>query len=208
MARNPHSYVPAMGSDRLLRLYDPLTTLLGVRSLHRDLVDAAEIAAGQQVLEIGCGTGNLALQIAERFPDAHVCGLDPDPRALTIARAKARRRGATVQWDEGSATQLPYPDASMDRVVSSLMFHHVDGTDRERVLAEVRRVLRPGGQLHLVDFVGHGHGLHAWLGRRNRRIAANGADAIPDLMTRAGLREVTARPRGNRLGTTSYRAHR
>jgi ubiquinone/menaquinone biosynthesis C-methylase UbiE len=157
------------------------------------------------VLEIGCGTGNLTLQIAERFPDAHVCGLDPDPRALAIARAKARRRGATVQWDEGSAADLPYPDASMDRVVSSLMFHPLDGADRERALAEVRRVLRPGGQLHLVDFVGHGHGLHAWIGRRDRRIAAS---TIPDLMTRAGLREVAARRRGNRLGTTSYRAHR
>ena len=208
MARNTHSYVPAMGTDRLLRLYDPLTTLLGVRRLHRDLVDGAGIAAGLQVLEIGCGTGNLALQIAERFPDAHVCGLDPDPRALTIARAKARRRGVAVQWDEGSATDLPYPDASMDRVVSSLMFHHLEGIERDRALEEVRRVLRPDGQLHLVDFVAHGHGLHAWISRRSRRIDANGGAAIPELMTRAGLREVTARPGRNRLGTMAYRAQR
>lgn len=208
MADNPHAYRPAMGSDRLLRLYDPLTLLFGVRRLHRDLTDDAEITAGQDVLEIGCGTGNLTLQIARRHPDAHVTGLDPDPRALDIARAKARRAGLDVRWDEGTAADLPYPDASMDRVVSSLMFHHLDGDDRARTLAEVRRVLRPGGRLTLVDFVSHGHGVHAWLNRHTKRVPTNVDGAIADLMARAGLSDVTTVPQHTRLGTTTFQAVR
>ncbi|MGI5127259.1 class I SAM-dependent methyltransferase [Pseudonocardia sp. CA-107938] len=194
MARDQHTYLPAMSTDRLLRLYDPLTRLLGVPRLHSDLVEDAEIAAGHQVLEIGCGTGNLALMIARRHPDAHVTGLDPDPHALDIARAKAGRAGVSVQWDQGSAAVLPYPDASIDRVVSALMFHHLRPADRARTLEEVRRVLRPGAQVHLVDIVAHG----PFAGR----FSAGGT--IPELMRRAGLRDV--RQASRRLRTTAYRA--
>jgi ubiquinone/menaquinone biosynthesis C-methylase UbiE len=200
-----HRYLPAMGHDRLLRFYDPFTRLLGVRSLHRSLADQAEIASGHRVLEIGCGTGNLALLVAHRYRGATVVGLDPDPLALGRARRKATRGDLPVQWDLGSAGDLRYPDGSVDRVLSALMFHHLDEAEKHQALREIKRVLRPGGRLHLVDFAGHHHGLLARLTRRTPRLHDNAGDRIPARMREAGLTDVGELGRG-RLGVTFYRA--
>lgn len=191
-------FLPAMGRTWLLPLYDPFTRLLGVGGLHRQLVDRAGIEPGQRVLEIGCGTGNLLLLVARRYPAADVVGLDPDPDAVARTRRKAARDGLAVRLDRGSAAELPYPDGSVDRVLSSLMLHHVDPAEKPRVLREVHRVLRPGGTLHLADLggPGRGHGgrspagLQDRLVRRSARLADNLGDRIPALMRDAGLVDV------------------
>jgi ubiquinone/menaquinone biosynthesis C-methylase UbiE len=102
--------------------------------------------------DIGCGTGTLAVRIKKLCPDVAVVGLDPDPKALRRARRKAQRAGTSVQYDQGFSDELPYPAASFDRVFSSFMFHHLPLDQREKTLREVRRVLAPGGSLHLLDF--------------------------------------------------------
>ena len=174
-------YLPGMGKAWLLPLYDPLTRLLGVRGVHRELVQRARIAPGLRVLEIGCGTGNLALAAKRACPAAEVTGLDPDPAALAKGRRKAGRARLTLRFDQGFAQALPYPDASFDRVLSSLMFHHLDDADRPRALREVRRVLAPGGSLHLLDFAGSHHG--------SRRLRHHADGRIPELMVQAGFSE-------------------
>jgi ubiquinone/menaquinone biosynthesis C-methylase UbiE len=202
-----YDYLPAMGQDRLLPLYDPFTWLLGVPRIHRRLVELAGIEPGHRVLEIGCGTGNLALRVQRMHPGTEVVGLDPDPLALARARRKAERKGLSARWDRGKAGELPYPDESVDRVLSAFMFHHLDDAEKRRTLAEVRRVLRPGGQLHLVDVAGHHHGR---LGRRMQRseyLRDNAGEGIPDRMREAGLTDVRTGERG-RLGTTFYRGTR
>jgi ubiquinone/menaquinone biosynthesis C-methylase UbiE len=146
-----HDYLPAMGRAALLPLYDPLSRVLGVRAAHRRLVDQAGIEPGNRVLEIGCGTGNLLLLAKRAHPRAAVVGLDPDEAALARARRKAERAGLDVQLDRGFAGELPYPDASVDRVLSALMFHHLPAPEKRAALREVRRVLAPGGSLHMLD---------------------------------------------------------
>jgi len=121
-----------------------------------------------RVLEVGCGTGNAALLIKRMRPQLDVVGLDPDPRALARAARKAERAGVTLELDRGFADELPYPDASFDRVLSSLVFHHLEADLRLASLREVFRVLRPGGSLHLMDFGGDSHRLHG-LARFARR---------------------------------------
>ena len=186
-ARNHlHDYLPAMGDDRLIALYDPLTRLLGIPRVHSRLVEQAGIEPGHHVLEIGCGTGNLALLARRRHPAAEVVGIDPDPLAIARARRKSDRAGVPVRWDIGTAGDLPYPDASIDRVLSAFMFHHLDEAEKRRALAEVRRVLRPGGRLHLVDFGGHQRRLGR-LVHRSHRLHGNAGDAIPARMREAGL---------------------
>jgi ubiquinone/menaquinone biosynthesis C-methylase UbiE len=202
-----HDYLPAMGIDRLLPLYDTFTWLLGVPRIHRRLVELAGIEPGHRVLEIGCGTGNLALRAQRMHPDAEVAGIDPDPRALERARRKADRAGLPVRWDRGKAGELPYPDDSVDRVLSALMFHHLDDAEKKRALAEVRRVLRPGGQLHLVDIAGHHHGRAGRRMLRNEHLRDNAGEGIPNRMREAGITDVRTGERGH-LRTTFYRATR
>ena len=128
------TYVPGMGHDWFLSLYDPLQRLLGLESYHRELVDQAGIRPDHRVLEIGCGTGNLTLLAKRLHPQAEIVGLDPDPKALAHARLKAGRKALPIQLDRGFVQELPYPDASFDRVFSAFMFHHLGPYEKEKAL--------------------------------------------------------------------------
>jgi SAM-dependent methyltransferase len=200
-------FLPGMGKDWLLPLYDPFTRLIGVESAHRKLADQAELESAERVLEVGCGTGNLTLLVKRLRPHLEVVGVDPDPKALARASRKARRAGLTVKLDCGFADELAYSDASFDRVLSSLMFHHLDAGLRVASLQEARRVLRPGGSLHLMDFGGdtrHLHGL-ARLARRSDTLRDNWDDRIPALMREAGFSEPTETGQlGMHMGRLTY----
>jgi len=188
------TYLPGMGHDWLLPLYDPLQKLLGFESIHRQLVDQAAIRPNHRVIEIGCGTGNLSIFIKRLHPQAEVVGLDPDPKALARARRKAERDALSVQLDRGYAEELPYPDASFDRVFSAFMFHHLEADEKEETLQEARRVLKPSGSLHLVDFGGakaRSDGFIARLQHRSKRLRDNFGDHIPTLMREAGFADPT-----------------
>jgi ubiquinone/menaquinone biosynthesis C-methylase UbiE len=206
------SYLPPMGRRWLLPLYDPLTRLAGVSRLHDGLADRATIQPGHRVLEIGCGTGNLLLTIARRHPDTVVIGIDPDPAALRRARRKAARARLPVRLDRAFAGELPFPDGSIDRVLSSLMLHHLDDDEKTRAMHEIRRVLRPGGQLHLVDFGGTPpkRGLSGHLFHRSPRLTGTLADRVLGTMREAGLTEVAENGHGRSRfgGYTYYRAAR
>src|SRR4051812_22326002 len=193
VARVDRRFLPGMGRDWLLPLYDPFTRLIGVEAAHRKLADGAELASADRVLEIGCGTGNLVLLVKRMRSQLEVVGLDPDPKALARAGRKARRAGLALELDRGFADELPYPDESFDRVLSSLMFHHLDADLRVASLREVLRVLRPGGSLHLMDFGGESHHLRglAGLGRRSHTLKDNWDTRIPTLMGQAGFSDAT-----------------
>jgi len=189
-----------MGADGLLPLYDLVALLGGARSVYRSVVTVAELRPGVRVLEVGCGTGNLTLTAARAQPDADVVGLDPDERALHRARRKARRAGLAVRFDHGYAQALPYPDSSQDRVLSSLMLHHLGRGAQREMLSEICRVLVPAGLLLLADIAGP-TGLHGLLGRKLHARHVGDLDAIRELIATAGLIEVTQLdPIDTRLG--------
>jgi ubiquinone/menaquinone biosynthesis C-methylase UbiE len=188
-AGDHRDYLPAAGRDAFLPFYDPFTALLGAAKVHRALIGQAGLTAGQRVLEIGCGTGNLTIRARRAQPGVELVGSDPDPLALRRARRKARDLTG-IRFELGYAQKLPYPDASFDRVLSSLMLHHLDRDSKVAAAAEVARVLRPGGSLHLADFGGEGHGVHGLLARRilkSGHVADNQDDGIPRLLSEAGL---------------------
>ena len=93
------SFVPGMGVEWLLPVYDPFTRLLGLDRARRDLLLQADVRAGHRVLDIGCGTGSLLILAKQLFPDVEVNGVDPDARALARAARKARRAGVNIQVD-------------------------------------------------------------------------------------------------------------
>ena len=168
MREHRRTFLPAAGRDWLLPLYDTFVKLLGGDAARAELLAQADMRSPARILEIGCGTGSLVILIKRLHPDVEVVGLDPDPRALTRGRRKAARAGVSVQFEEGFSDTLPYPAESFDLVFSSFMFHHLRTDEQEKTLREVRRVLKPGGCLHLLDFVGqafHPHGVHGFLAR-------------------------------------------
>jgi len=161
-------YLPATGKDWLLPIYDPLTRLFGVEGFHKELIRQAGISPGYRVLEIGCGTGSLAILVKKQNPDVEVVGIDPDPGALARARHKAQRKRLSLQFDLGFSEKLPYHDASFDRMLSAFMFHHISPEGKPLTLNEAYRLLKPGGSLHLLDFEETqqpGSGLHSRLAR-------------------------------------------
>ncbi len=165
MSHTQRSYIPAAGWDLLLPLYDPLNRLLGVARLHDELIRQARLEPGQRLLDLGCGTGSLAVRIRRQLPGVEVIGLDPDPKALAIARRKAARAGVELRFEEGFGEALPFGDACFERVTSSLMLHHLELATRRAMLREVLRVLRPGGSLQLLDFGSRGEQPDRLLGR-------------------------------------------
>lgn len=152
MSTRPDEFVPALGLDWLTPLYDVVARLTGERRFKRALVKRAGIEAGHDVLDIGCGTGTLALIVRDVCPLARVSGLDIDPRILAIARHKIARAAADIKLHQGSATDPPFAPASFDRILTTLMLHHLDTAKKGAMLAAARRLLRPGGQLHIADW--------------------------------------------------------
>jgi len=192
MPQIQHAYLPAAGSDLLLPLYDPLVKLLGAERARRKLFEQASVQAHHRVLDIGCGTGTFAVAIKTWMPSVEVVGLDPDPKALARSRRKARRAGVAIRFDQGFADALPYSDGSFDRVFSSLMFHHLPQDAKLATMREVRRVLRPGGALHLLDFEEEGPRSHNPLARwlhAAERMRGNNREQILTWMSEAGLLE-------------------
>lgn len=147
------SFVPALRFPFLTRLYDPVIRLALREDRFRErLVEQVGAGPGHRVLDLGCGTGTLALALARRYPASQVIGLDLDQEILAIARDKATPAGVPVHLVRGLATRLPLGPSSLDRVVSSLVFHHLDGFQKRAALAEAIVALRPGGEFHLADW--------------------------------------------------------
>jgi ubiquinone/menaquinone biosynthesis C-methylase UbiE len=155
------NYVHALRFRFLTPLYDAVVAI-GMRDkvFKRKLIDQAGIAEGMRVLDVGCGTGTLTILGRQAHPHAEFTGIDGDPEILTTARRKAATAGLSVRFDHGLADALPYPDASFDRVVSSLLFHHLVPEQKRRAFREIRRVLAANGQLHIADF-GRPEGIYA-----------------------------------------------
>ena len=151
-------YIPALGFAWLTSIYDPVVRWTTREATFKSrLVEQADVGAGHRVLDLGCGTGTLTMMLKRHQPAAAIVGLDGDPEVLKLAARKARAAGVEVALDRGTVDHLPYSSGSFDRVVSSLVFHHLSRDKKRDTLHELYRVLRPGGQLHIADW-GQPHG--------------------------------------------------
>jgi ubiquinone/menaquinone biosynthesis C-methylase UbiE len=207
-----HDYIPAAGRDALLPTYDLLTRVLGMNKVYETLVAQAELADGLRVLEIGCGTGNVTTRIKRAEPGADVVGTDPDPLALARAQRKARGMSG-IRFERAYAQELPFADGQFDRALSSMMLHHLDDDVKAGAAAEIHRVLRPGGTLHILDVGGPMSAHDGFMARRMLRsphIAGNLGDAIPRLLRSVGFDCTVVGSRRHRFvgRLTFYRATR
>ena len=206
MTHRHAGYIPAAGHDFLLPFYDPmLRLLLRERALRNRFLDLAAIESGQRVLDIGCGTGSQLLLLKQRYPDVEAVGIDGDPKALARAVAKAAKQRAAIRFEEALAMRLPFGDAHFDRVLSSLMLHHLTRDEKLATLREVRRVLRPGASFHLVDFAAPRTAIAriaTHLFHHDERMGDNLDGQIPALLREAGFARVEERGHHDSLAGT------
>jgi SAM-dependent methyltransferase len=195
-------YIPALSFGLLTRFYDPFIALTTrERAFKRRVLRRAGITPGERVLDVACGTGTLAIAATREAPGVEVSGVDGDPKILERARKKAGSAGADIRFDEGLSTELPYEDDTFDVLLTTLFFHHLSDSAKERTAEEAVRVLRSGGRLVLADF-GRPHdplmrvaNLPVRLGDGFDVTAANLAGRIPELLAAAGFGEVAVTDR-------------
>jgi SAM-dependent methyltransferase len=192
-ARRPH--IPALGYAFLTRLYDPLVrATMPEERFRSQLLGRSRFLPGARVLDLGCGTGSLALLAERRSTAARWTGVDADEEVLRIASGKAGREGARMALVGAHAGALPFVDEIFDRVLSSLFFHHLTSEEKRDALAETFRVTAPGGELHVIDW-GPPQGSYARIafaivtriGPREP-VGDNAAGRLPGMIEAAGFR--------------------
>jgi ubiquinone/menaquinone biosynthesis C-methylase UbiE len=189
MPDKPNRYISALSFRWLTPLYDPiLKWIMREATFKHRLIQQANIQPGMKVLDLGCGTGTLTLMLKRAHPEAEITGMDGDPQVLDIARNKSR--GTIIHWDEGLASSLLYPDSVFDRVVTCLVIHHLITDDKRRAFKEIYRVLKPQGELYVLDFGAPHSFIPSLMTKYMRRLeeAADNFDGlIPHFITEAGF---------------------
>ena len=142
-------------TDALIPVYNWGFNVLGGHrhdAFRRRVIELADLRGDEDLLDAGCGTGLTMLRIAEQHPGCRVCGIDLSPKMIEVARNDAGKRRLDVDLRSGSITDLPYPDAAFDVVLTNIMFHHLDLAEKRQAVAEIARVLRPGGRFVSAEF--------------------------------------------------------
>jgi ubiquinone/menaquinone biosynthesis C-methylase UbiE len=190
---------PAQTEGKLIRwapYYDfmvEVTSLGHASMLRRMTVDNALIKPGDSLLDVGCGTGDVAVLAKTRARAGEVHGIDPSPEMIAVARSKAARKKQEIDFRVGVIEALPFPDARLDVVTSSLMMHHLPEDLKARGLAEVYRVLKPGGRLLVADFMQPSHSItnHLMMVFTRHQGVQNGLEEVGKLLQEAGFSQVS-----------------
>ena len=197
---HPHSpEQPAQTEGALIRwaaYYDFVTGLMTFGQsprLRKATVNHARIEPGDSVLDVGCGTGAVTLLAKVLAKEGSVYGLDPAPEMIAVARKKAARKRLDIDFRVGVIEALPFPDASLDVVTSSLMMHHLPEDLKIRGLAEIYRVLKPGGRVLVADFMRPTGSFlnHLFIAFTQHSGLRTGIEDLQKLLKNAGFDQIT-----------------
>ena len=195
-------YIPALRFRWLTPFYDTLVNItMPEKKFKAELIRQADIATGQTVLDFGCGTATLSIMTKQMHPNARVTGVDVDREILNRALNKIKEQKADIFLSDYTGEKLPFKSGSFDRVISSLVFHHLDTETKKIALTDICRVLNNNGQLHIADF-GRSE---SWFQRILFNIIrgfdgfkptdANAKGLLPDLISNAGFKNVEIKKR-------------
>ena len=143
-----NKFIPAAHYNFLSHFYSPFMRIF-FGTIFRKITKYIQLKSEETLLDIGCGPGNLLGILHGKHPNSKLIGLDVDPKILKIARNKLSDR---IEFIESSATKLPFPDNSLDVVTSTLMIHHLKSYEKDQMIKEIYRILKPGGRFYLFDF--------------------------------------------------------
>lgn len=141
-------FIPAAHYDFLTPFYGFFMEIF-FGGAFKKITNHIKLGPNGKLLDVGCGPANLLRVIHKKYPENKLIGLDIDPKILKIAHKKLSGKAQLIQ---SSATELPFADNSADVVTSTLMIHHLDTLDKEKMIKEIYRVLKPGGRFFLFDF--------------------------------------------------------
>lgn len=154
-------------------------------------LELGRLAPGESVLDVGCGTGTLAIRAASHVgPTGSVHGIDPSPEMIARARKKAAKANVAVAFETAIVQRLPFPDARFDAVFATLMMHHLPRPAREAAVREIRRVLKLTGRIVIVDFGAPARRRKGLLGHLHHRHGGIDLEQIIALLGDAGLNVV------------------
>ena len=151
MANN--QYIPALRFHWLTNIYDWLiSSFMPEKKFKSALLENANIQVADLVLDFGIGTATLSIMAFEKMPAALYTGIDIDEKILTIAKNKIEAQKAMITLVKYNGSELPFADNTFHRVISSLVFHHLTSVQKVQAFSEIKRVLKPGGELHIADW--------------------------------------------------------
>jgi ubiquinone/menaquinone biosynthesis C-methylase UbiE len=165
------------------------------KAIREKLIELAAPAPGEKVLDVGCGTGTLAIAIKPRVGAGEVHGIDASPEMIQVAKEKSAKDGSDIDFRGALIEAIPFPDASFDLVTSSLMLHHLPDNLKAKGFLQIRRVLKPGGRFMAVDFAAHSHSpLGHLLSIFGHSRGENMVDKLTPMLKDAGFSDVEGIP--------------
>ncbi|MBI4303241.1 MAG: class I SAM-dependent methyltransferase [Chloroflexi bacterium] len=145
-------FTPPLAYDFLTPFFDRVVNLLGYgKAFKRMALELSEIKDGEKVLDVGCGSGTLLIEAKTRYPNSDFVGIDPDKKILKFAERKLEQAGVKARLVQGFAQELPFPSASFDLVISTLIFHHLPPSVKKEATRDIYRVLKEKGRFLLAD---------------------------------------------------------
>lgn len=191
------NYIPALRYNWLTRFYDSLLAIsFPEKKMKGSLIDQLELKGKEAILDFGIGTATLSIMIKQRYPNVKIAGVDVDKEILGIAKKKISGLNLEIELQEYDGSKLPFPDASWDKILSSLVFHHIPTENKKVLLKEIHRCLKPSAELHIADF-GKAATLYTKLafgifrrldGEENTRVNSKGL--LPAFIQEAGFEKV------------------
>lgn len=191
---NNTAYIPALRYNWLTKFYDSLLSItFPEKKIKQALIYQCSFTGNERVLDFGVGTATLSIMIKQQFSSVNITGVDVDSKILEIAKNKVNGDVQLIQYD---GSYLSLSDRSIDKIVSSLVFHHIPTANKKIVLKELYRILKPGGELHIADF-GKANNLYAKLafgifrridGEENTRTNSQGL--LSEFIKLAGFKNV------------------
>lgn len=167
------------------------------KAIRQKFVELAAPQPGEKVLDVGCGTGTLAIAIRPRVGAGEVHGIDASPEMIDTAQKKAAKTRSDIDFQVALIEAIPFPDGSFDVVTSSLMLHHLPDDLKRKGFAEIRRVLKPGGRFLAMDFASESRlGLDSPIGHVLSILGilrgASVVDKLKPMLKQAGFEDVEA----------------